>query len=596
MTDGKVLRHVRVDIISLYRARLSQEKGTVIKNWGGKISVALTFPNYYRLGMSNLGFQLVYHLFNKRSDIVAERVFLPEGKEMSLYLQTGKPLLSLESQVPVQKFDLIAFSLSFENDYPNVLKILELAKIPFLAEERHNSCPFVMAGGITTFLNPEPLSPFMDFFLFGEAEANVNQFLDFFLEYKSSSVSRKNVIKNLCRNINSLYAPSLYMAQYNKDGSLKSFLPKESHVPEKVKVARSMGEQVPVSEIITPDTEFGSRVLIELGRGCARSCRFCAAGYVYRPPRVREESALRDSIEQATTACNQIGLLAAAVSDIPGIDNLASLIVKKGCSFSVSSLRADNLTQKFLDHMNQAGQKTLAIAPEAGSERLRRVINKHLTRDQIIDAVRLISGTKHFAIKLYFLIGLPTETRDDVAELVDLVKVIKHHMIKESAPRGRMGQIRLSINCFVPKPFTPFQWFPLEQLSSLKEKQKWLRKKLSKEGGIKVNFDVPKWAYVQTLLSMGDRRVSAILLKSHELGGDWTKALRFSDVNPDFFVSRPKGLDEILPWDFIGQGVQKKHLVKEYNLALEAKESDICHVGECYRCGACTKPEKDSVR
>ncbi len=581
------------DIISLYRARLAQEKGSVAKDRGGKISIALVYPNYYRLGMSNLGFQLVYHLFNKRIDVVAERVFLPDGQEMSLYLQSGKPLLSLESQVPLQKFDLIAFSLSFENDYPNILRILELAKIPLLAEERPDFCPFVMAGGITTFLNPEPIAPFMDFFLLGEAEANLNEFLDLFLEYKSSGISRNEGIKNLCRDMNSLYAPSLYQTQYHKDGTIKSFLPTEDHVPEKVKAPRSMGEQVPMSGITTPDTEFGNRVLIELGRGCARSCRFCAAGYVYRPFRARDENALRLSIEKSMETCNRVGLLAAAVSDIPGIENLTSLIVEKGGSFSVSSLRADNLTQGFLDHLNQAGQRTLAIAPEAGSERLRRAINKHLTKDQIIDAVRLVSQTEDFAVRLYFLVGLPTETRDDINELVDLVKGIKHHIVKASAPRGRIGQIRLSVNCFVPKPFTPFQWFPLEQLSSLKETQKWLKKTLGKEGGIKVNFDVPKWAYVQALLSMGDRRVSAILLKSHELGGNWTQALRFSDINPDFFVYRPKELDEILPWDFIDHGILKKHLAREYKLALKAEESDICRVGECTRCGVCTKLENN---
>jgi len=233
--------------------------------------------------------------------------------------------------------------------------------------------------------------------------------------------------------------------------------------------------------------------------------------------------------------------------------------VERGGRFSVSSLRAEGLTRGFLDHLKRTGQKTVTIAPEAGSERLRRVTNKHLARDQIIEAVRLIASTGDFSIRLYSLIGLPTETRDDVAEIVELVKIIKHHMVKESAPRGRIGRIRLSVNCFVPKPFTPFQWFPLEELSSLKEKQKWLKKMLAREGGIKVSSDVPRWAYVQALLSMGDRRVSSILLSAHKSGGDWTKALRFSDVNPDFFVYRPKGLDEVLPWDFIDNGILKSH-------------------------------------
>ncbi|SPD73635.1 Radical SAM domain protein [uncultured Desulfobacterium sp.] len=577
------------DIISLFRARLSHEKGTAIKDWGGKVSVALAYPNHYRLGMSNLGFQVVYHLLNQRTDVVAERVFLPEGHEMSLLLQAGGSLISLESQRRLSKFDLIAFSLSFENDYPNILKILELGKIPLLSEQRPPGCPFVVAGGITTFLNPEPLSSFMDFFLLGEAESNLNQMLDHFSEYKGLYSDRKKIIRNLSQNVTGLYAPSLYQPEYNDDGTIKSFSPRESMVPAKIKVCRSACDQVQVSKITTPETEFGDRILIELGRGCGRSCRFCAAGFVYRPPRIHPKTDLMNAVQSALKTNTQLGLLASNVSDIPGIEAITAKIVENGGSFSVSSLRADTLTQAFLSHLAAAGQKTLAIAPEAGSDRLRRAINKHLTKEQIIDSIKLIASTEDFAIRLYFLIGLPTETNDDIEALVDLVKVIKHHMVKQSAPRGRIGQIRLSINCFVPKPFTPFQWFCLEDMRILKERQKRLKKELGKEGGVKVNFDVAKWAYIQALLSTGDRRVGSILLKAHSLKGDWTKALKFSEINPDFFVYRPRGIDETLPWDFVDNGIEKSHLAKEYRLSLEAKESEICHVGKCYRCGVCKK-------
>lgn len=576
-------------IVSLYRQRLSREKGAIKKDWGGRISIGLAYPNHYRIGMSNLGFQVLYHLFNGRDNVVAERFFLPEGKELSLYLEGRKSLLSLESQTPMGKFDLVAFSLSFENDYPNILKILDLGKIPLLAEARDEFHPLVMAGGITTFLNPEPVAPFFDFFLLGEAEAVLDEFTSSWADIGRTHPGRRNRLRALARNVKSIYVPSFYRPEYHKKGTLKSMEPIEASIPEKVKVACHVFTDSPVnrSMILTPDTAFAERVLIELGRGCGRSCRFCAAGYVYRPPRIHGESKIRASIDKAMEQAERIGLLSTAVSDIPGIEHITGYIVKKGGRFSLSSLRADALTEALIEDLKSVGQKTLAIAPEAGSDRLRKVINKHLTQDQIIEAATTIGRVGDFALRLYFLIGLPTETKEDVDQIVELVKSIKHHIIKESRARGRIRKIKLSLNCFVPKPFTPFQWFPMENVSTLKKKQKGVKKTLERDGGVQVNFDVPKWAYVQSLLSMGDRRVGSILRLFHEFNGDWARAFRHSDLNPDFFVYRPKGLDEVLPWDFVDHGLNKGYLIKEYKLALKAQESDECHVGECERCGVC---------
>jgi radical SAM superfamily enzyme YgiQ (UPF0313 family) len=576
-------------LISLYRARLAKEKGVVQKDWGGRLSVALVYPNVYGIGMSNLGYQVLYHLLNRRNDVVAERVFLPENKEISLSVETAKGLLSMESLSPLQRFDLIAFSLSFENDYPHILTILRLGRIPLLSEMRRGADPLVMAGGITTFLNPEPLAPFFDFFLLGEAEAVLDPFLDLLADVKKGSPRRGEALKGLAQNMSSFYVPSFYRVEYQKDGTIKARETLEKGIPETITAPCQSLETAPVttSHILAPDTEFADRVLIELGRGCGRSCRFCAAGYVYRPPRLRGEDALRGCIQKTLEEVDRLGLLSACVSDTPGIENITGMIAEKGATFSVSSLRADSLTRPLLEHLKRVGQKSIAIAPEAGSERLRQVVNKHLSRNQILEAVGLIASTGDFSLRLYFLIGLPTETGDDISEILDLLKAIKHQVVKGAQTRGKIRQMKLSINCFVPKPFTPFQWFPMEKVSTLKEKQKWLRKALGREGGMKVNFDVPKWAYVQTLLSLGDRRVAALLKLSHERDEDWTQAFRFSDVNPDFFVRRPKGLDEILPWDFIDHGLSKAHLIKEYQWALQGEESDICRVGVCHRCGVC---------
>lgn len=570
-------------------AAYARETGAVRKDWGGRVSVALSYPNVYRVGMSNLGFQVVYDLLNRRQDVAAERFFLPDDEAVSPAVESGKGLISIESLSPLHTFDLVAFSLSFENDYPNVLNMLRLGKIPLLSEDRNDFHPLIMAGGINTFLNPEPLAPFFDVFLLGEAEEVLASFMDHFRELKGSGVDRHERIRILAREVSSLYAPRFYRVEYDLNGTIQSRYAVDPSIPDRIAVGRSRREPLPVrrSTILAPDAEFSGKVLLELARGCGRSCRFCAAGYVYRPPRFHREEALFPVIEEALEKGRPLGLMSACVSDVPGIENLTRVIIEKGGRYSVSSLRADSLTPTMAAHLWKAGQRSIAIAPEAGSERMRRVINKHLSREQIIDAVRTIAMTGDFSLRLYFLIGLPTETREDVEEIVTLVKAVKHHMVKESATRGRIRQIKLSINCFVPKPFTPFQWFPMEDVASLKGKQRRLKKAFAGEGGVKASFDVPKWAYVQALLSMGDRRVSALLLAAHEEGGDWKKAFRKRDLNPDFYVFRRKALDEILPWDFMDHGIRKEHLIKEYKLALKAEESETCRVGECTRCGVC---------
>jgi len=576
-------------IATLYRNRLAQERGTVRKDWGGKISVALIYPNYYQVGMSNLGFHVVYGILNDNPAIVSERAFLPEQEELSIYRRTDRPLLSLESQTPLLRFDLLAFSLSFENDYPNILTILDLSKIPILSKDRGENHPLIVAGGITTFMNPEPLADFIDCFLLGEGEVIVKEFFQTYLDLPSSAVKREETLRILAEEVEGVYCPSLYRIAYKGDGSIGSFEPSIPTIPSRVKAVRQVPFKGPLprSRIITPSTEFSDTILIELNRGCGYSCRFCAAGYVYRPPRAIEEEGIFASIEEILAENTRIGLISPAASDFPGIERLTSYILDKGGDFSVSSLRAGSLTQGLIENLKRSSQKTLTIAPETGSERLRRVINKKLTTEEILEAIMLIARTGLFHIKLYFMIGLPTETRQDIKDIVSLVKSIRHYLIKESKGRKRIGRIRLSISCFVPKPFTAFQWFPMDTVDSLKEKQKLLKRSLSGEGGIGISFDVPKWAYIQSLLSMGDRRVGQMLLATHRNRGDWRQTFRSSDLNPDFFVYRAKDLNEKLPWDFIDHDIQKSFLQEEYNLALASIESAACAVGSCNRCGVC---------
>ncbi len=570
---------------------LSEEKGTVLKDWGGKLRVGLAFPNRYSVGMSNLGFQSVYAAFNRHENIVCERFFYPEPEDLALAGENPGHLLSVESQRPVRDFHFLAFSIAYENDYVNVLEMLGMAGLPVRTADRSAEHPLVAAGGVAVFLNPEPLSSFMDFFFIGEAEAILSDYLAFLDQIRNGNLSRSEILESLVAQVGGIYVPSLYEVSYGKDGTLESFQPRAgTAAPDRVTYRRAdLGTAPPCqTAILTPATEFSDVTLLEIGRGCGRGCRFCAAGFVYRPVRYRKADSLIAAVQSMGSGNPRVGLVSAAVSDHPEVSFLCESLINMGRSLSFSSLRADTITPEIASALESSRHRAVAIAPEAGSERLRRVINKNLETDQILLAVQQLTEKGILNLKLYFMIGLPTESTEDLEGIVDMAKLIKHHVLKISRGRKQLGTITLSIHSFVPKPFTPFQWVGFAGNNELRSRARWIQNALRKVPNVRVHFDLPKWAYVQGLLSRGDRRVGDLLEKVALGGIPWSRAFQEFPVNPDFWVMRERGPDELFPWEVIDQGVRRSYLWKEYQLGLRAETSPPCRPQEeCRRCGVC---------
>jgi radical SAM superfamily enzyme YgiQ (UPF0313 family) len=564
---------------------LAAETGTIRKTDRSGIRVVLVYPNHYHVGMSNLGFHTVYEQINRLEHAVCERAFLPEPAAAD----TAK-ITSIETGAALAGFDVIAFSISYENDYPNVLKILEQAGLPLQSSRRRNRHPLVIAGGVACLLNPEALSAFIDCFLLGEAEGMLQGFFDCLQENGfGARVDKKQLFRTLARSVDGVYAPALYRPRYRQDGTLAAFEPIED-VPATIErtFTKELSRFSTCSTILTPHTTFGDTYLVEVGRGCPHGCRFCSAGFIFRPPRFRSVEQLQEAIHRGSGKTNKIGLVGAAVSDLPDIKKLCTRALAEGLHLSFSSLRADALDPDFLAVLRRSGVKTATIAPDAGSERLRRAINKGITEDDVLQAAQMLVESGIPNIKLYFMIGLPTETAADVEAIVDLVKKIKHVFLRASRPRKRIGEITISLNCFVPKPFTPFQWVAMDGTPSLKRKIKTLRKAFGKIPNVRMHPDVPRWAAIQCLLSRGDRRAAEILHLAHRLGGNWPQALKQTPVNPDFYVLRERPMDELLPWDFINNGIDKSFLVEEYHLALSGLPSPPCPADDnCSLCGVC---------
>ncbi len=566
------------------------ERGSLRKDPGGKLGVALVYPNAYRVGMANLGVHAVYRLLNDAPFVLGERAFLPEDG--------GEPR-AVESGRPLRDFDVIAFSLSFEDDYSNVLAVLSRAGLPLRAADRDERHPLVVAGGIAVQINPEPVAPFFDAVFVGEGEVLVPALLAVVRDAAEGRATRPELRRALA-GVPGAYVPSLYEVSYAdtrapSGGWVTRFEP-SAGAPARVRRAWLPELRgVATSRVVeSPDAQFGDLWLTEIARGCLWGCRFCAAGFVQRPYREVDLPTLREEALEGIGRGLRVGLVGPDTSDHSGLDALTCFIREKGGTFSPSSLRVDAMAPALLRRMAEGGERTVTIAPEAGTERMRRVVNKAFGDDRVLEAAEaaLAEGMQH--VKTYFLCGLPTESDDDVLGIAQLaIRIREEVMLPWARRRGKMGRISLSVNPFVPKPWTPFQWAPMEGRAGLERKRGLLERAL-RPHGVEVDFFSPRAAHVQALLSRGDRRCADLLELAHrETGGDVRKALRSWPHDPGFFVEREVAVGEALPWDFLDHGVTKAFLAREYRRGTSAKITPRCALSTCRACGlACAdRPE-----
>lgn len=556
-------------------ALLDREQGFVKKVWGTCHAVCLAYPNHYRIGMANLGFQTVYKIFNELPSFLCERLFLPASGDDAEFVTGAAETVSVESQKPIRDFDILAFSISFENDYPSILKMLSLSGLGLRAKDRTGRQPLVIGGGIALTLNPEPLAEFFDVFILGEAEEVLPQFARLFSEATELDLDRKDLLIRLQKHVPGVYVPSLYQVHYFPGGKVQDIVPLAEGLPGKIQVTPVKDiNAFCTSEIVSSrDSEMAEMFLVEVNRGCPHLCRFCAAGHVYAPPRFRSYGEMISVIDHGLTVKKKIGLVGTAVSDHPELVKICRYIIDHNAQAGIGSLRVDQINEEMLDLLKAGGVETVALAPEAGSQRLRDLLRKGITTEDILRAAELLIEKDISNLRLYFMVGLPTETDEDIDAIIDLAKKIQHTALSHTEGKKKFRRVTLSINQFIPKPRTPLQWCALADVQDVGKRIKRIVHAFRQDKQINVIADVPKWNYVQALLSVGDRRVGDILLAVHRLNGNWMRALKDVNINPDFYVYREKDLDEFLPWDLIEVGLPKKALIKEYKKALRESSS-----------------------
>ena len=551
------------------RARevLSREVGYVQKPHGGRLRVALAFPNTYFVGMSSLGFQTVYRLFNDIDEVVCERVFLPGRQQLQTQLLSGAPLVTLESQTPVGDFDVIAFSVSFEWDYTNVISMLRLARVAPRADARTHHDPLVVIGGAVTFVNPEPLALFADVVAAGEGELLVPTLVS---AVRDAS-DRDECLRRLAPE-HGFYIPSFYDVRYDEEGRIAAFEPRAGTgappVVRKAAVKSTEHLDPPATSIFTPDTEFGSRFLIEVVRGCANLCRFCWAGYNYLPVRAFPADRILELAAQAKRHSSRAGLVSIALCDHPEIERILTGLLDMGYSISPASLRMDDLTDPIVSLLRRSGERSITIAPEAGSDRLRRVINKTVTNAEILDRADVIFRNGIDNLKLYYMIGLPTETDEDLVAIRDLTVRMREIMLLHGRSRGNLGRIVGSVNPLIPKPGTAYQWLPMEDPAITERKGKRLRQLLAGIDNVYFNIKSERHSYYQALLSLGDRRVAPVIEAAERNGGNWRAAVAETGVDAAFYIFRDRSQDPLLPWDIIDGGMKASFFRSEFDKGL----------------------------
>lgn len=547
------------------RALLNAEKNLCHKgnSRGGGLSVCLVYPNQYRIGMGSLGFQTVYRLLAECPELQCDRAFLPDRDDLDEYRRCGSPLLSLESQRPLADFDVIAFSTSFEPDYLNIPIILTLAKIPLYASDRSQLNPLIIAGGAAFFINPEPVADFMDIICIGEGEEIIPGLVTALLSPRQDE-ARSALLADMAA-IPGVYVPRLYSPVWQQ-GHLSGY-DADAGVPYPVVRATACLEQhrPSSSHILSEQIEFGDMFLIEVSRGCPRGCRFCSSGFIYGAFRQQPLEHLTELADNGLVHRSKIGLVGAAVSDYSDIGRLSNYIIERGGKVSISSLRIDRIDPDMLDALIASGHKTISLAPEGGSQRLRNLIRKNLTETQILDACEMLISRDILNLKLYVIIGLPTETDSDLDELVRLVSTIRERVIERAKSNKRLGEITISVNPFIPKPFTPLQWCGMEPLHSLERKVKFLENSLRPLSNVRIRVESLRESYLQALLSRGDRRLSPLLVAMAE-GSNLKKAARMCGIDTDQYVLRDFMEDEFLPWSIIGTA-DMGMLRREYELA-----------------------------